>query len=69
VLYIWGRSEILSTLFGLLAVLLALTPGDRADGSNRAYLLLAGSLACLVLALGSKEEAVVVPVIFFYIAV
>jgi Tfp pilus assembly protein PilF len=65
VLYIWGRSEILSTLFGLLAVLLALTSGDRADGSNRPYLLLAGSLACLVLALGSKEEAVVVPVIFF----
>jgi tetratricopeptide (TPR) repeat protein len=65
VLYIWGRSEVLSTLFGLLAVLLALTSGERPTRPERLYLLLAGALACEVLALGSKEEAVVVPLIFF----
>ena len=39
VLYIWGRSEILSTLFGLLAILLALAADDRkpAPGTGRRY--------------------------------
>jgi tetratricopeptide (TPR) repeat protein len=65
VLYIWGRSEILSTLFGLLAILLAMTPGDGRTVSQRTYFLMSGAIACLVLALGAKEEAVAIPVIFF----
>jgi len=65
ILYIWGRSEILATLFGLLAILLALTPGNRRTGTRPPSILLAGAIACLVLALGAKEEAVAIPVIFF----
>ncbi|OLD65013.1 MAG: hypothetical protein AUI47_03220 [Acidobacteria bacterium 13_1_40CM_2_68_5] len=59
VLYIWGRSEILSTLFGLGAMLLAL----QAEGARRG-LLWAGAFACMALGLASKEEAVIVPIIF-----
>lgn len=67
VLYIWGRSEILSTLFGLLAILLALAADDRkpAPGTGRRYPLWAGAVACMALALASKEEAVAIPVIFY----
>ena len=65
VLYIWGRSEILSTLFGLLAVLLALASADRGAGPGHTPALMAGAVACLVLALGAKEEAVVIPAVFF----
>ena len=62
VLYIWGRSELLSTLFGLAAVLLALRAGGRSD---RVPALWTGALACLALGLAAKEEAIIVPVIFF----
>ncbi len=62
VLYIWGRSEVLSTLFGLAAMLLALRAGERSD---RFPALWAGALACMALGLASKEEAVTVPIIFF----
>ena len=62
VLYIWGRSELLSTLFGLAAMLLALRAGER---SARYYALWSGAIACLALGLASKEEAIAVPVIFF----
>src|SRR5262249_55412158 len=58
VLYIWGRSEILSTLFGLAAILLMLP--SRIGLSHRA-----GALACMVLALASKEEAIAIPIIFY----
>jgi protein O-mannosyl-transferase len=61
VLYIWGRSEVLSTLFGLAAMLLALRADER---PARFHVLWAGAIACLALGLASKEEAIVVPVIF-----
>jgi len=74
VLYIWGRSEILSTLFGLGALLLALraeggippAAGGRRAAPSPAHrgLLWAGALACMALGLASKEEAVLVPIIF-----
>ncbi len=73
ILYIWGRSEILSTLLGLGALLLALRAEARtspaaAGGASRPstvrYLLWAGALAAMGLALAAKEEALVVPVIF-----
>jgi len=62
VLYIWGRSELLSTLFGLAAILLALRAGER---SARPHALWSCAIACLALGLASKEEAIAVPVIFF----
>lgn len=74
VLYIWGRSEILSTLFGLLALLLVFAADDRkpaphdrkpAPGAGRRYALWAGALLCMSLGLASKEEVVAVPFIFF----
>ena len=65
VLYIWGRSEILSTLFGLLAVLLALAAEDHKTAAGHPYLSLAGAVACMALALASKEEAVAIPLIFY----
>src|SRR5262245_38292691 len=67
VLYIWGRSEVLSTLFGLAAMLLSLADGERdGGGANRgAWVRWAGALACMALALASKEEAIVTPVILF----
>ncbi len=78
VLYIWGRSEVLSTLFGLAAVRLALAAGERpgpgtagaARSRNapsspaRFHGLWIAALACMALGLASKEEAVVMPVIF-----
>jgi len=67
VLYIWGRSEVLSTLSGLAAMLLALRAGERAGpGSTvRFRALWAGALGCTALGLASKEETVALPVIFF----
>src|SRR5207245_3805370 len=74
VLYFWGRSEILATLFGLAALLLALQAGGGRPptaGGGRALssparrgLLWAGALACMALGLASKEEAVLFPIIF-----
>jgi tetratricopeptide (TPR) repeat protein len=67
VLYVWGRSEVLSTLFGLAAILLALRadegPGPRV--AARLYAQWALALGLLALGLGSKEEAVAVPAVFF----
>jgi tetratricopeptide (TPR) repeat protein len=67
VLYVWGRSEVLSTVFGLAAIYLALRAGEgpRPAPAARFPGLWAGALACMALALASKEEAVAVPVIFF----
>ena len=67
VLYIWGRSEVLSTLFGLAAMLFALASGDRDAGGARGgtWLRWVGALGCMALALASKEEAIVIPVILF----
>src|SRR5438093_1221113 len=67
VLYIWGRSEVLSTLFGLAAMLLALRAGERAGPGSTARFraLWAGALGCTALGLASKEETVALPVIFF----
>ena len=62
VLYIWGRSEVLATLFGLAAILLALRAAGR---PARFFALWAGALACLALGLASKEEAIAIPVLFF----
>lgn len=67
VLYIWGRSEVLSTLFGLAAMLFALAAGERDSGgaSVGTWLRRAGALASMTLALASKEEAIAIPVILF----
>ncbi len=67
VLYIWGRSEILSTMFMLAALLLA-TPAWPERGRDAAVagatsLSWGGALACATLALAAKEEAVVLPLI------
>ncbi|HYS04997.1 MAG TPA: tetratricopeptide repeat protein [Candidatus Dormibacteraeota bacterium] len=62
VLYIWGRSEVLATLFGLAAILLALRAAGR---PTRFFALWAGALACVALGLASKEEAIAIPILFF----
>jgi len=71
IIYIWGRSEVLSALFGL-ASLLALTPAAGKPGAGGpaptpsaapGRWLLAWLL--LVLALAAKEEAVVLPLVAF----
>lgn len=62
-----GRTELLSTLFGLLAIYTWLgIPGSYKEpyspgGSGEAYWL---ALLCLLLALLSKESAVLLPVLF-----
>ena len=63
VIYIWGRSGTLSTLFGLGALLLALAAGDASHPIRRT-LFWALALTSLSIALGAKEEAVVVPLIY-----
>src|SRR6185436_15407983 len=69
IIYIWGRSEVLSTLLGLAALLVltpaAAEPGRSAPGPLAApwHWLLAWLL--LILALAAKEEAVVLPLIAF----
>jgi len=67
VLYIWGRSEVLSTLFGLAAVLLVLRAGERQGPGPKwgFYARWAGALGCMALGLASKEEAIAFPAILF----
>jgi tetratricopeptide (TPR) repeat protein len=67
VLYIWGRSEVLSTLFGLAAMLFVLRSAEREGPGTKGsfYSLWAGAIACMALALASKEEAIAMPVILF----
>jgi len=57
VIYTWGRSGVLSTLLALASLLLASLT------NRRPALLWAGALASLALALATKEEAVVLPLI------
>lgn len=70
VLYIWGRSGVIATLFVLAALALTLraeagdpgalaTPGRR----SRAWLR-AGGMVCALVALATKEEAIVLPLLF-----
>jgi protein O-mannosyl-transferase len=70
VIYTWGRSEVLSTLLGLAAILLV--PFRRNDGGDagsndswRGALAWAGALFCLGLSLAAKEETVVMPLVAF----
>ncbi|MCZ6695575.1 MAG: hypothetical protein O7A63_03445, partial [Acidobacteria bacterium] len=64
VLYVWGRSGILSTLGLLGALLLALAAADAARPRRRAALW-CGTVALFGLALLSKEEAIILPLILF----
>jgi Tfp pilus assembly protein PilF len=77
IIYIWARSGVLSTLFALAALLLALRAGgngrageagrDGATGRSRELrraAALTGALAAMALGLAAKEEAIVVPIIF-----
>ena len=59
VTYVVQRVESLMGLFALLALYCAI----RAAGATRSYLWVAGALAAYALALGSKEVAVVVPIL------
>ncbi len=64
VFYVWGRSGILSTAGLLGALLLALAAaGARGGGARAAFWC--GAIAAETLALLSKEEAIVLPLIFF----
>lgn len=60
-----GRAEVLAALFGVLAVLCYQWDGTLADqgdhSSARRVAATLGTLACTVLALGSKESAFAVP--------
>jgi protein O-mannosyl-transferase len=60
VLYIWGRSEVLSTLFLLASLTLVPLAGGPKGRRLGAW---AGALVCLAFALAAKEEAVVLPLI------
>jgi Flp pilus assembly protein TadD len=62
VIYIWGRSGVLSTLFILVALLLV--PRDDAPAGRR-LAAWTGALASAVLGLTSKEEAVALPLVAF----
>ncbi|MGH9798570.1 MAG: hypothetical protein ACRD5D_10490, partial [Candidatus Polarisedimenticolia bacterium] len=64
IIYIWARSGVLSTLFALVALLLALRAGDRRDAAAPASTI-AGALAAMSLGLAAKEEAIVLPILFF----
>lgn len=63
VIYIWGRSGVLASLFSLLGLLLV-PWGDRARGGRRPALW-AGALASVCLALAAKEEPVALPLLAF----
>jgi Flp pilus assembly protein TadD len=62
VIYIWGRSGVLSTLFILAALLLVPWAVGTAGRRLAAW---AGAIACTTLGLTSKEETVVLPLIAF----
>jgi protein O-mannosyl-transferase len=72
IIYIWGRSGVLSTLLSLLA-LLAVLPGNRevsrGAGAAAGSPLVPWRMACawtlLALALAAKEEAIVLPLVAF----
>jgi protein O-mannosyl-transferase len=69
VAYIAGRPEILAALFGLLSVLLALRAEDATSRAGRVALRVVSALTFL-LAVGSKESAVVIfPLILYARAV
>ncbi len=59
VIYSWGRSEVLSTLLALAALLLVPAPRTRRLAAW------GGALLCVALALAAKEEAVVLPLVAF----
>jgi tetratricopeptide (TPR) repeat protein len=63
ILYIWGRSGILSTLFLITSVFLALRAADTGSSARRIALWGISLTAC-TLGLLSKEEAIVLPIIF-----
>jgi tetratricopeptide (TPR) repeat protein len=63
VLYIWGRSGVLSTLFTLAALAALLHAEDARTGARRLGAQ-AAALIGLAIALGAKEEAIVAPLLF-----
>ena len=66
ILYIWGRSGVLSTLGLLGALLLALAAADTNAARPRLRAALwCATVAAFALALLSKEEAIVLPLILF----
>ena len=63
IIYVWGRSGILATLFSLTCLLMV--PWESGIGGGRRVARWICALACLALALAAKEEPVVLPLLAF----